>query len=225
MTQTPTNPQPLFTQITQREHALSRAELKSLGWKPALAASQKRQDAMAGLIASTLTPPLACKAGCFYCCHYKVGARAEEVFQIVDYVRTKFSAPRLQRLQEDVARNAATMRSKTNEEQLAANLPCPLLDNGQCSVYAVRPASCRKFHATDVAGCKQSFDEPGNLSISHSMVPGLLHTGDAHVKGLRQAFADAGYDGNTYELNAALAAALSDGTAKRRFEKRKKAFV
>jgi Fe-S-cluster containining protein len=219
------NPQPLFTQITQREHALSRAELKSLGWKPALAASQKRQDAMAGLIASTLTPPLACKAGCSYCCHYKVGARAEEVFQIVDFVRTKFSAPRLQRLQEDVARNAATMRVKTSAEQLAANLPCPLLDNGQCSVYAVRPASCRKFHATDVAGCKQSFDEPENLAIAHSMVPGLLHTGNAHVKGLRQAFADAGYDGNTYELNAALAAALSDGTPKRRFEKHKKAFV
>jgi hypothetical protein len=105
-----TNPQHLFTQITQREHALSRAELKSQGWKPALAASQKRQDAMAGLIASTITPPLACKAGCSYCCHFKVGARAEEVFQIVDYVRTKFSAPRLQRLQEDVARNAATTR-------------------------------------------------------------------------------------------------------------------
>ena len=225
MTQTPTNPQSLFTQITQREHALSRAELKSQGWKPALAASQKRQDAMAGLIASTLTPPLACKAGCSYCCHYKVGARAEEVFQIVDYVRTRFSAPRLQRLQEDVARNAATMRGQTSEEQVAANLPCPLLDNGQCSVYAVRPASCRKFHATDVAGCKQSFDEPDNLVIPHSMVPGLLHTGDAHLKGLRQAFADAGYDGSIYELNAALAAALSDGTPKRRFEKHKKAFV
>ena len=219
------NPQHLFTQITQREHALSRAELKSQGWKPALAASQKRQDAMAGLIASTITPPLACKAGCSYCCHFKVGARAEEVFQIVDYVRTKFSAPRLQRLQEDVARNAATMRGKTSEEQLAVNLPCALLDNGQCSVYAVRPASCRKFHATDVAGCKQSFDEPENLAIPHSMVPGLLHTGDAHVKGLRQAFADSGYDGYTYELNAALAAALSDGTPKRRFEKGKKAFV
>jgi len=219
------NPQPLFTEITQREHALSRADLKSHGWKPALAASQKRQDAMAGLIASTLTPPLACKVGCSYCCHYKVGARAEEVFQIVDYVRTKFSAPRVQRLQEDAARNAATLRSKTNEEQLAANLPCPLLDNGLCSVYPVRPANCRTFHATDVAGCKQSFEEPENLTISPSLVPGLQHTGAAHLKGLRQAFADAGYDGSTYELNAALAAVLSDGTPKRRFEKGKKAFV
>jgi len=225
MTQTPASPQPLFTQITQREHALSRADLKSQGWKSALAASQKRQDAMAGLIASTLTPPLACKAGCSYCCHYKVDARAEEVFQIVDYVRTKFSAPRQLQLLEDVARNAADLRGKTREEQLSANLACPLLDDGQCSVYAVRPARCRTFHATDVAGCKQSFDEPDNLAIPHSLVPGLLHTGEAHLKGLRQAFNDAGYDGNTYELNAALAAALRDGTPKRRFEKRKKAFV
>jgi hypothetical protein len=42
---------------------------------------------------------------------------------------------------------------------------------------------------------------------------------------LRQALADADYDTNAYELNAAMAMALADSTPKRRFEKHKKAFV
>ncbi len=214
-----------FPDINQREHALARADLRAKGWKPALAASQPRQEAMAGLLASTLTPPLACKQGCAYCCHYKVEVRAEEVFQIVEFVRAKFSAPRQEMLHDTAVRNAATLSALTPTQQLSANLPCPFLEGGACTIYAVRPARCRTFHATDVAGCRQAFEEPENLNIPHSLVPALLQTGEAHLQGVRAAFAEAGYDGKACELNAALARALADATPRRRFEKGKKAFV
>ncbi len=220
-----TNNQNPLAEIIEREHALARADIKALGWKPALAASQKRQGAMATLIASTLSPGIACKAECWYCCYFKVEVRAEEVFQMVDHVRAHFSPERVKRVQHDVAENVNALRGLSHEQQLAAHRKCAFLDEGKCSIYEVRPARCRTCHATDVAGCKQSWEEPTNLNIPNTLVPALLYTGEAHLKGARQAFADAGYDNDVYEMNAALEMALADSTPKRRFEKGKRAFA
>ena len=204
----PSIPQQLFDEITRREHALTSADIKTLGWQQALSASQQRQDQMARLITSTASAGVACQAGCWYCCYFKVEVRSEEVLQIVDYVRENFSPERTQRLQADVADNANALRGLTREEQLTANRKCAFLDDGKCSIYAVRPARCRTFHAKDVAGCKQAWDEPSNLQIPSTLVPELLYTGEAHLQGYRQAFTDAGYDNGVYEMNAALEKAL-----------------
>jgi Fe-S-cluster containining protein len=219
------NDQDLFTEITRCEHTIAVAEIKKLGWKPALAASQKRQDDMARLIVSTASPGIACQAGCWYCCYYKVDAHAEEVLLIAEYVRAKFSPERIKQLKQDVAHNAQSLRTLSGSEQLQANLKCALLDDGKCSVYDVRPSRCKTFHARDVAGCKQSYEQPTNLSISNSFIPELFYAGEAHLKGFRQAIKESDYDTSVYELNAALEMALADSTPKRRFEKRKKAFA
>ncbi|MDO9475345.1 MAG: YkgJ family cysteine cluster protein [Pseudohongiella sp.] len=214
-----------FTEITRREHAITLADIKSHGWKPALTASQQRQDAIANLIVSSVSGGIACQAGCWYCCYFKVDVHAEEVFQIVDYVRAKFSPARVARLQQELAANTTTLQALSTHGRLTANLKCAFLDNGQCSIYEVRPARCKTFHAKDVEGCKKSYEDPNDLSIPSSFIPELSHAGEAHLKGFRQALADAGYDTNAYELNAAMALALADSTPKRRFEKHKKAFV
>ena len=214
-----------FTEITRREHAITLADIKSHGWKPALAASQTRQDTIASLIVSSLSDGIACQAGCWYCCYFKVDVHAEEVFRLIDYVQNKFSPERKKQLLEDVTDNAKTLRALPPDGQLKANLKCAFLHDGKCSVYEVRPARCKTFHAKDVAGCKKSYEDPNDLSIASSFEPALYHAGEAHVKGFRQALADAGYDTSVYELNAAMAMALTDSTPKRRFEKHKKAFV
>ncbi|MDO8909756.1 MAG: YkgJ family cysteine cluster protein [Pseudohongiella sp.] len=225
MTSSSTNMKNPFTEITQREHAIALADTRMHGWQQALAASQKRQDDISRLIVSTASSGLACQAGCWYCCYFKVDAHAEEVFRIVDYVKAKFNPSRAARLQEDVAANAKTLRSLSPEQQLSANLKCPFLDDGKCSIYDVRPARCKTFHATDVDGCKQAYENPTNLNIPGSLVPELFYAGEAHLKGFRQALDDSGYDVSVYELNSALEMALADATPKRRFEKRKRAFV
>lgn len=215
----------LFAEITHREQSLAAADIKTAGWKPALVASHKRHEDLSRLIASSASPGIACQAGCWYCCYYKVDAHAEEILQIADYVRAKFSSERVTQLQEDIAKNAKSLRALSETEQLKANLKCAFLDNGKCSIYEVRPSRCRTFHARDLAGCKQSYEEPNNLNIPNSFIPELFHAGEAHLKGFRQAVSDADYDPNVYELNAALDMALADSTARRRFEKRKKAFA
>ncbi len=36
----------------------------------------------------------------------------------------------------------------------------PVSDEGRCTIYAARPQSCRNYHATNAAGCRQSYEEP-----------------------------------------------------------------
>lgn len=222
---TVTNDQGLFAEITRRENALAVKELRTEGWRSALAGSQHRFNAMAKLIASSASPGLACKTGCSYCCYYRVEARPEEILQMIAYITKTFSTDQLQTLRAQVDDNVATLSGKSPQEQAQANLPCPLLRDGACSVYEVRPARCRTFHATDVTGCRQSWEEPQNLTIKNSFIPELYHFGEAHLSGFRRAMTDAGYDSRAYELNAALRSALTDATPRRRFDKHKRAFV
>lgn len=127
----------VFGEIASREYETAKAELEKLGWQRALSANQKRHEHVATQALAGASLRIACQAGCWYCCYYKVDARAEEVFRIVDYVREKFSQDRAKRLREEVAVNAKTMRKLSHEEKLAVNLKCPFLDEGRCSIYEV----------------------------------------------------------------------------------------
>jgi hypothetical protein len=82
----------------------------------------------------------------------------------------------------------------------------------------VRPQTCRNYHATNVAGCQQSFDDPENLDIDPDFAPWVYQAGGAHVDAFSTAVRDAGYDVDAYEFNGALEAALSDPAARARFE-------
>jgi len=67
--------------------------------------------------------------------------------------------------------------------------------------------------------------EPSNLDIDPDFAPGVYQAGHAHVEAFSAAMGDAGYDVNAYELSRALDAALSDASARERFESRLKPFA
>jgi hypothetical protein len=58
--------------------------------------------------------------------------------------------------------------------------------------------SCRNYHATNVAGCRQSYEEPENLDIDSDFAPGVYQAGGAHVEAVSTAMCDAGYDANFF---------------------------
>jgi hypothetical protein len=77
-------------------------------------------------------------------------------------------------------------------------------------VYAARPHTCRNYHATDAAGCRQSFEQPNNLDIDPAFAPFRYQIGAAHVEAFYAEVAAVGHDTQVFELNAALCEALSD---------------
>jgi len=124
-----------------------------------------------------------------------------------------------------VRANSALLKSLGEDERVTRNLKCPFLHEARCTIYAARPQSCRNYHATNVAGCQQSYDEPENMDIDPEFSPGVYQAGAAHVEAVSAAMREAGYDVNAYELNCALDAALSTPGARERFESGLKPFT
>ena len=209
---------PFLREILTQERKLALDEIRSLGPQRALENSQERHDARIASAPDVGT--LACRAGCSWCCYFTVDVRPVEVFRILDVVERSFTAEDKARVYAEVRANSALLNSLDEDERVTRNLKCPFLNEGRCTIYSARPQSCRNYHATNVAGCQQSYEEPENLDIDPDFAPYVYQAGGAHVEAFSSAMSAAGYDVNAYELNGALDAALSDPSARERFESR-----
>ena len=214
---------PLIRHILGQERTQTREQIHSLGVLGALEGSQQRHDVR--IAAASDVGSLACRAGCNWCCYFTVDVRAVEVFRILDVVETSFTPEEKARVYSEIRVNSAALGKWGEGERVTRNLKCPFLNEGRCTIYVARPQSCRNYHATNVAGCQQSYEEPDNLDIDPDFAPGVYQAGTAHVEAVSVAMGDAGYDVNAYELNGALDAALSDAGARGRFEARLQPFV
>jgi len=200
--------------LLKEEYAQARAGIAQAGPVAALAGSQVRHDDC--LAAASDAQTLACRDGCAWCCHFTVDVRAVEVFGILDFVTHHFSPARQAALRDEIEINSREVALLSEEQRMRRTAKCPFLEMGRCTIYSVRPQTCRNYHATDAAGCRQSFEEPGNLDIDPEFAPMVYQSGGAHVEGFSAAMQDAGFDTAAYELNQALAAALRQPEESRR---------
>ena len=212
----------IIRDILKQEHARARDEIRDFGVLRAFESSQQRHDAR--IAAAPDVGTLACRAGCTWCCYFTVDVRAAEIFRILDFVEQSFTLEEKARVFAEVRANSVAIR-RLGGERVTRNVKCPFLREGRCSIYAARPQSCRNYHATNVAGCRQSYEEPENLDIDPDFAPGVYQAGGAHVEAVSTAMHDAGYDANAYELNCGIDAALSEPGARERFESRLKPFT
>jgi len=94
-------------------------------------------------------PP--CKEGCFHCCYEAVFCDNYEAAYIVDGLTvTEQIALRVRVaswLEAARALLPLQMEDGIGIKWREANIPCPLLVMGRCSVYERRPAGCRAFYA------------------------------------------------------------------------------
>jgi Fe-S-cluster containining protein len=103
---------------------------------------------------------LACRKGCSWCCHHKVGVTVPEVIAIK--AQLEASPQHLDVIKKRAAELAKDARIFSDTEKPRARIPCALLgEDGSCSVYEVRPIPCRSWLSTDVESCKKHLDGEG----------------------------------------------------------------
>ncbi|MFC4314772.1 YkgJ family cysteine cluster protein [Steroidobacter flavus] len=213
---------PFVLGVLAEEHRLAEDEIRELGVVQAYENSRLRHDARIAAAPDVTT--LACRAGCTWCCHFSVDVRGVEVFTILDFVERSLPAEEKARIYSEVRANSAALKGMDDMERMRHNVKCPFLSAGRCSIYEARPQTCRNYHATDVAGCQQSFEDPDNLEIDPEFAPMVYQAGGAHVDAFTRAMREAGYDTNVYEMNTALDTALSEPDARKRFEQKRRPF-
>jgi Fe-S-cluster containining protein len=160
----------------------------------------------------------ACKAGCAYCCYGTVFASAPEVLRIASHLTTCRPREEVARLAEELAKTAERIAGMTQEERQAARVPCPLLDvpTGRCTVYEVRPFSCRAYNSGDAAACQRAF-ERGDTNPVLPVNPLLFRGRHAVSFGMMAGCAHGGRDVGPYELTRALADCLARPDAAERW--------
>lgn len=141
-----------------------------------------------------------CRKGCSFCCHLKVTATPLEVIRIAATIDTQRHAKVLATAEETAGLDEG--------QRLARKIPCPLLIEGACSVYPVRPLTCRALLSLSASTCERQF-ETGNARDNPQVVPSLLTPrllSASLINGQIAALRDLGLASHPVELVSALAA-------------------
>jgi Fe-S-cluster containining protein len=174
-------------------------------------------DANSDAFLKTKGLSLACRQSCALCCVFRVHVRAHEVFAIVNYIASKFSAQEREELIVRLKKHSERIAPMTRVQHETTNVPCPLLVDSACSVYPVRPLGCRRHHSTDVSACQYSHDHPEDVGFVGARDPAFFSLWSGMTSAAHQAYETAGFDAEEYELGTAILSALQNPASARRW--------
>ncbi|WDI41172.1 YkgJ family cysteine cluster protein [Bremerella sp. P1] len=162
-----------------------------------------------------------CQAGCSGCClSAQVDVTGIEAIAVSDYLRTCVDRPTLSQIQSRLERS--TQRRIDQMRGTARQLPlaCSMLGNdGRCTVYPVRPIICSGVFSTDRDACLDA-EQTAKVGDFSSTIPldndAIQATGG--ISGtLQRILVEHGLDGNLYEFNSAVLAAITEKNSLNRF--------
>lgn len=176
---------------------------------------KKAMDATSTLTSSLLgrapAGALACRPGCSHCCHQRVGVTVPEALAVASTLVATRTAAELRELRTRIERAYAATRGLTRDERNSPKHPCPLLEDGLCSIYEVRPLACRGVHSLDEQACSSRLhDRERRAAYERGELPGhsfvepvrAVHAVSAGLQlGLHEGF---GMDMRPLDLTAAL---------------------
>ena len=162
------------------------------------------EDRMEHLFAMSQLGQVACGADCAYCCYVpRVLVTLPELARILEQVQA-WPVDHLDALK---TRLAAHVRAQLDVSLPAAKPPCPLLADGRCSLYEVRPLVCRGQHAYDVQECKIHCETGAGETTQLTVV---LDTVRGATSGVVTAFEEMGTRVGVLDLSRALLLALEN---------------
>jgi Fe-S-cluster containining protein len=153
----------------------------------------------------------ACKEGCAWCCHKVVGTSVPEVLRIVTHLQQTLSAGELQSVRERVARLHEQRNALQVKTRGHTSIPCALLVDNRCSVYPVRPLTCRGFNSSEARQCERSLD-PRTRAIVPAYAP-QQRLATLVLDGMRAGLHESRLSGALLELTGALHVALTSPNA------------
>lgn len=112
-----------------------------------------------GMLARAPAGAVACRRGCDHCCHQSVSVTPPEALAIVEHLQQK-ARPALARLVARVGDLHLRTAGLSAAKRFSPEFPCPLLEDGGCVAYEVRPLSCRGMNALDAADCATRLRDP-----------------------------------------------------------------
>jgi len=133
---------------------------------PLFAAMTEMYAAIDGLIdslsefAEQQQNPVHCKKGCYWCCFQPVFALSYEMDYLNTFIQQNFDEQKQNEIRARAEQKRQRLNGLAEKDLLNSKFPCPLLENGACSVYPARPMACRIYLSTNVNSCLKFYTEP-----------------------------------------------------------------
>jgi hypothetical protein len=102
---------------------------------------------------------VACQSGCDHCCYQSVGVTPPEALAIWRHVLETTSEEELDALRVRLRAFRDRTRDLSARERVSPDLPCPFLEDHACSIYSVRPLSCRGMNSLDATVCEKKLHD------------------------------------------------------------------
>jgi hypothetical protein len=176
--------------------------IEEIGAGAVLAYEEEMAQRLAAVAASRAEMEGAeCRRGCTFCCHVSVSVTPCEAIRIATAMRRGAIPDRSAAVGEGVRAAVG-----------AGRRPCPLLVDGVCSAYAVRPFACRALFSSSAKLCEDGFqDGAAAVRVPSLAWPRFLATG--YITGQVAALQDLGLASGLVELKSALAVLIGDETS------------
>ncbi|MEZ4403875.1 MAG: YkgJ family cysteine cluster protein [Kofleriaceae bacterium] len=140
-----------------------------------------------------------CQRGCTHCCHLEIHASRAEAETIVAWLREQRSPTELDRLRDRLRGWLAWARTDlprleaagmpTGEAFLKHSPGCPMLEDGACSIYPVRPMPCRNHYVTSPPeACGPAADATSTVKA----LPGVAQATGPIASAIRRVVEDQG---------------------------------
>ena len=179
---------------------------------------QKYYDACESFL-EPFNAQLACKNGCYICCHIPVKAQSHEIFALAEFIEKRFSEAQREALLMRLREHVKVSSAMTEKERLGTNLVCPMLVDGSCSIHPARPFACRRYHSLDVKACEYSYENPQDLKASRPRNPVLENRWQELAVLANKAYQNTGHKSEPVELTRALLNALDNPKCRKRWSK------
>jgi Fe-S-cluster containining protein len=173
----------------------------------AAAAVADYADQALAIVTEEYRPRLECHNGCSYCCR-KPGVliTVPELLRILFTVELRFDADAKSAVADRARRYASQIEGRSFDESTNESVPCPLLVDGRCSVYDVRPLVCRGYNSTSMDACRAAHADAGVLVPIFSVLKDVT---DGATVGASQSLREAGANDAMVDLGSALNLALA----------------
>ncbi len=154
---------------------------------------------------------LACEQGCNHCCYRQVAVSAAEALAIGTFLRLSIPEEGVDMVAQAISGLAAEVIGKSPSERAWMKFPCPLLTDGDCAVYSIRPLQCRSTCSTNASLCALGLEEGEDPDIEALTAQVDLYKSTLAV--LMKVETELGFETGPLDLIPALSIVLSDDTA------------
>lgn len=145
-----------------------------------------------------------CKLGCWHCCRYRIVMNIAETRTLAQYVKREFSSEQRMDLRRRTQRwhewddslrgrgGSADMAKQTDPSLY--NPCCPLLIDGACSAYGVRPVVCRTHFVSSLPLSCQAANDPESTEESPLVIELVVTVTNSFSMAIKEYIEKAGWD-------------------------------